>query len=106
MFLRPLVILGVRRIKWTSLNEKRELIVNKLKDFLSCSPKVAMKIYEEYPVIRSVEQLNLVKRNVEFLIEQEIPADAIAENAFLLMMKYGEIRFRGSAEISRSPLSH
>lgn len=90
MFLRLITLNTKRTIKWNSLNENRELIVKKLKEFLSCSTPMAVKIYDEYPVIRSYEQLKLVKKNVEYLIDEKIPVEAIAENAYLLMLKYGK----------------
>lgn len=90
MFIRLITSNNLRRIRWPSLSENREFIIRKLKDFLSCSTPIATKIYDDYPVIRCNEQLDLVKKNVEFLIEKNISIESIADNAYILMLKYGK----------------
>lgn len=69
-------------------NLEKALIVEKLKSLLNCNDLESSEIYYNY--VNELQELDVAKKAVEYLLKKKISLRVIMENGFLLSMSIGK----------------
>lgn len=70
-------------------NLEKALIVEKLKSLLNCNDLESSEIYYNY--VNELQELDVAKTAVEYLLKRKISLRVIKENGFLLSMPIGKV---------------
>lgn len=82
---------NVRSVKWDSLDSHRHKFVEHLQKLLPLSYEQGIKILEEVSALQSIDQMMLMKPNIDLLLAKNIKAESIIDSPFLLLMKHGKL---------------
>lgn len=70
-------------------NLEKALIVETLKSLLNCNDLESLEIYYNY--VNEIQELDVAKTAVEYLLKRKISLRVIKENGFLLSMSIGKV---------------
>lgn len=80
---------NVQRKKSYRFEPHMKSILQKLRTLLTCTESKAYSIYDQYPSIRSIDNMDIVRKNIEILTKNGISSQTIIDNPFLIVMNEG-----------------
>lgn len=77
------------------------LVLNALRQLLTCTESKALNIYDQFPSIRSIDTMSTVGNNIDILMKRGVTTETIIENPFLLIMTEGIVSMTKSRYLMR-----
>lgn len=69
-------------------NADKIVIIEELKSLLKCDDMEASELY--YDHVNDISELELAKRNIQYLLEMSVSRDAIKTHALILTIPFGK----------------
>lgn len=82
---------NIRTRKSFAFEANMRLVLQTIRQMLSCNEDKAYNIYDAFPSIRSMDTMTKVKTNIEVLMKRGVSMESITENPFLLVMDESNI---------------